>query len=71
MSSQRARGQRTKIHTEAVMILSEEQQADAKRKALFMNEYALRKLVENLFDTLECYRASYRGTEAYVKGRQS
>ena len=53
------------------MILTEEQQADAKRKALFMNEYALRKLVENLFDTLECYRASYRGTEAYVKGRQS
>ena len=53
------------------MILTEEQQADAKRRALFLNDRALRKLVDDLFDTLECYRNAYRGTEEYVKGRQS
>ena len=53
------------------MILSEEQQREAQRKYVFQNEYALRKLIDNLFDTLEDYKTKFQSTEAYVKGRQS
>lgn len=54
------------------MILDNKQLEEAKKKAIWMNEHAKLKLIENLFDTLADYRAKYQATEEYVKnGRQS
>ena len=60
------------------MILNERQLIDSRRRAIILNEFALRKLVDCLFETVDAWkneatvwRDKYYATETYVKGRRS
>ncbi len=49
------------------MILDEKQIAHIQRRQIWMNEYALRKSIDDLIETLRHERDKYKSTEEYVK----
>lgn len=51
----------------ANMILDEKQIAHIQRRQIWMNEYALRKSIDDLIETLRHERDKYKSTEEYVK----
>jgi hypothetical protein len=54
------------------MILTDEQMQAIKIKYLYQNEFALRKTIDNLLETVADYKAKYQATADYIKnGRQS